>query len=326
MLRTRVLTDPDAVSEMAAYVARLEPELAKLPRTENVPVEAVRRARREGSGAFPAPVLSPTAESFEAPRRDGGTIALRVLRPAAGEARGAYLHLHGGGWVLGTNDEQDPRLQALADATGLVAVSVEYRLAPEHPFPAGPDDAEDAALWLVREGAEALGVPATFAIGGESAGGHLSALTLQRLRDGHGLTSFVAMNLVFGAFDIAQTPSQRLWGERRLILSGPLLDFFGECALPGVDAVGRADGSISPLHGGLEGLPPALLSIGTQDALLDDSLLMAQALDAAGGDAELHVLPGAFHGYTAFRDLRMVQAAEAAEHAFLAERIAAAGR
>ncbi len=322
MLTTVVLDDAAAVAEMAAFVARLEPELAKLPRTEDVPVEAVRRARREGGGAFPAPVLLEQADVLEIPRRGGGAVGLRVLRPQERPARGAYLHLHGGGWVLGTNDEQDGRLQALADATGLVAVSVDYRLAPEHPFPAGPDDCEDAARWLVAEGAGALGVPATFAIGGESAGGHLSALTLQRLRDDGDLArAFCAIDLVFGAFDMAMTPSQRLWGERRLILSGPLIAFFGAQFLPGLAPEERGDPEVSPLQRGAHGLPPALLSVGTQDPLLDDSLLFAQAIDRAGGDARLHLLPGAFHAYTAFPDLAMTRLAGEEQHRFLGARV-----
>jgi acetyl esterase len=99
-----------------------------------------------------------------------GRITLRVIAPA--RSRGAYLHIHGGGWVLGAADQQDGLLEQLADGTGLTAISVEYRLAPEHPYPAGPDDCEAAALWvsdhLDRFGGDAL------TIGGESAGAHLS--------------------------------------------------------------------------------------------------------------------------------------------------------
>ena len=96
----------------------------------------------------------------------------------------------------------------LAEATGLAIASVEYRLGPEHPHPAGPDDCEDAALWLLGGGAAELGAPERFAIGGESAGGHLSALTLLRLRARGGPT-FAAANLVFGAFDLSLTPNAR---------------------------------------------------------------------------------------------------------------------
>ena len=99
-------------------------------------------------------------------------------RPAGGRARadrrrGAYLHIHGGGWALSAANLQDPLLAELADATGLCAVSVDYRLAPEHPYPAALDDCEDAALWLLRDGLRELGLPEVVTIGGDSAGGHL---------------------------------------------------------------------------------------------------------------------------------------------------------
>jgi hypothetical protein len=81
-------------------------------------------------------------------RKDGNQIPLRIIAPA--QPRGVYLHLHGGGWVLGGADMQDPMLERIADNTGQAVVAVEYRLAPEHPYPVGPDDCETAAAWLVE--------------------------------------------------------------------------------------------------------------------------------------------------------------------------------
>jgi acetyl esterase/lipase len=99
---------------------------------------------------------------------------LRVISPA--QPRGIYLHLHGGGWVLGGADMQDPMAERVADNTGQAVVAVEYRLAPEHPYPAGPDDCEEAAVWLVQNGKKEFGTDA-LTIGGESAGWHLTAAT-----------------------------------------------------------------------------------------------------------------------------------------------------
>ncbi len=114
--------------------------------------------------------------------------------------------------------ENDPRLRRLADATGLCVASVDYRLAPEHPFPAGPDDCEAAALALV-EGRLAELPTGFLAIGGESAGAHLSVLTLLRLRERLGAVPFHAANLVAGCFDLSLTPSVRNFGPERLILN-----------------------------------------------------------------------------------------------------------
>src|SRR5262245_45307088 len=111
----------------------------------DVGVQKVRDARANGQGVFPAPVKSERARWIEI---DGpaGKIKLRAIAPE--KSRGVYLHIHGGGHVLGAADQQDRLLERIADETNLTALSVEYRLAPEAPYPAGPDDCEAAALWV----------------------------------------------------------------------------------------------------------------------------------------------------------------------------------
>jgi acetyl esterase/lipase len=214
-----------------------------------------------------------------------------------------YLHIHGGGWVLGSAFQQDVPLWTLANEASVAVVSVEYRLAPEHPFPAGPDDCEAAALWLVKSAAAEFGEAAStkLVIGGESAGAHLATLTLLRLRDRHAISSaFTAANLVFGVYDLSMTPSQRRWGERNLILSTPIMAWFYDYFLPGVTVEDRRDPQCSPLYADLDGMPPALFSVGALDPLLDDSLFMAARWEAAGNDATLRVYPEAVHGFNAF--------------------------
>ena len=126
-----------------------------------------RRARRRGEGPFPAPVMSSRARTIAIAGKDGNEIALRVIAPET-KSRGIYLHLHGGGWVLGGADMQDPMLERIADNTGQVVVAPEYRLAPEHPARQGRDDCEAAAVWLVENGRREFGTN-TLTIGGESA-------------------------------------------------------------------------------------------------------------------------------------------------------------
>jgi acetyl esterase len=318
------LVTPAALAETQTFNTHLERLLATQPSVHTLPPALVRQARKEGRGAFPPPVYLPQAKDLVIPGR-GGDIRLRVLAPTGGRAAtGVYLHIHGGGWVLGEADAQDPGLWEIVEATGLCAVSVNYRLAPEHPYPAGPDDCEDAARWLLERGIGELGVPNVLTIGGESAGAHLAAVTLLRLRDRHGITgAFRAANLVFGAFDMSMTPSQRQWGERNLILSDAILHFFGDCFLPGLDAEARRAPDISPLHARLHGMPSALFTVGTQDPLLDDSLFMAARWRAAGAPAELRVWPEAIHGFTMF-PLAMSRAANAAQAAFLSAAVATA--
>ena len=119
--------------------------------------------------------------------------------------------------MLGAADLQDATLERVNDKAGLTCVSVEYRLAPENPYPAGPDDCESAAVWLAKNAKAEFGTDA-LAIGGESAGATLVAVTLLRMRDRHGFTGFRAANLVYGAFDLSMTPSQKLFGNERLVL------------------------------------------------------------------------------------------------------------
>ena len=224
---------PELIAETRAFCAELEQLLAQMPAVTDVPVEQTRRARREGTGIFPAPVYLPEA-STQTIAGPGGELPLRVIVPGGG-ADGVFLHIHGGGWTLGECDGQDPRLARLVADTGLAVVSVGYRLAPEHPYPAASDDCEAAALWVI-EHREELGATAgaPLAIGGDSAGGHLAATTLLRMRDRHGRgDAFSAAVLQYGAFDLSMTPSQRLWGERNLVLSTPIIRWFGDQFLPG---------------------------------------------------------------------------------------------
>jgi acetyl esterase/lipase len=239
---------------------------------------------------------------------------LRIIAPA--NPRGVYLHIHGGGWVLGGADMQDPKLERLADATGLAVVSVEYRLAPEHPYPAGPDDCEAAAAWLARNAKAEFGNDA-MTVGGESAGGHLSAVTVIRMRDRHGYTGFRGANLVYGAFDMSMTPSQRRFGDTpRLVLRTIDIVQFANAFLPTITE--RRNPDISPLFADLKGLCPALFSVGTADALLDDTLFMHARWLAAGNAAALAIYPGGAHGFTLFPSA-LAQQAEARMAAFLTQ-------
>jgi acetyl esterase len=309
--------DPETLlAETRAFNAELERLLTALPSVHTLPPELTRQARREGRGIYPAPVFLPSARTLEIDG-PGGPIPLRVLAPQ-GEPAGAFLHIHGGGWVLGENDLQDQRLDRLARETGLTVVSVGYRLAPEHPYPAAPDDCEAAALWLLGEdGQAAVGGARALAIGGESAGAHLSALTLLRLRDRHAITgAFGAAVLEYGGFDLSMTPSQRLWGERNLVLSEPILDWFAEQFVPMYDREQRRDAEISPLFAELSAMPPAIFTVGTQDALLDDTLFMEARWRAAGHPTELHVWPEAPHGFISL-PMTVADAALSLEYVFL---------
>lgn len=278
---------------MAAVTEKIESLLKSAPTIMQVG-PAVARAARIAGQSFLGPIVHVAhAETIEIPG-PGGSLPLRVIR--AENPCGVYLHIHGGGWCMGAHDQQDEYLDAFGKATGLTVVSVGYRLAPEHPYPAAPVDCEAAALWLLAHAETEFGARLR-AIGGESAGAHLSAVTLLRLRDRHGIQPFEAAILSYGGYDLAMTPSARNWGERYLILSTPILKAYIDWFAPsGVD---RTDPDLSPLNADLTGLPPALFTIGTLDPLLDDSLFMAARWNAAGNVGELAIHPGGVHAFNA---------------------------
>jgi len=160
-------------------------------------------------------------------------------------------------------------LERIADNTGQAVVAVEYRLAPEHPYPAGPDDCEAAAVWLVQNGKKEFGTD-FLTIDGESAGGHLTKVTILRMRDRHNYTGFRGANIVYGAFDLSMKPSQLQFGSTRLVLRTIDMRQFYNAFLPTI--TDRRVPDISPLYAVLQSLCPALFSVGNKDARLDDTL------------------------------------------------------
>lgn len=259
---------------------------ATVPPTD---IAAMRRAYAEGALSLPVSPRSPRARQVVIPG-PAGDIGLRVLVPDVVE--GAYLHLHGGGWTAGTNDMWDNQLELLGREAGLAAISVDYRLAPEHAFPAAVEDCMAAANWLIDHAQAEFGTD-WLAIGGESAGAHLAASTLILLRDAGQGAAFRAANLMYGCYDLSLTPSMRRAQGTPIIdrakVENLVAGFHGGVPL--------RDPALSPLYADLSGLPPALFSVGTLDPLLDDSLFMHMRWQAAGSPAELAVFPGGVHGF-----------------------------
>lgn len=283
----------EAVSEdTRAFNRELTRKLAEM-KFGAMDLETMRQAFVRGEGPIPATPRSPRARLLNVPGRTG-SIPLRIIAPDC--PRGVYLHMHGGGWVMGAAHMRDGDLERLVQTVGVACVSVDYRLAPEHPYPAAPDDCEAAARWLIANAQELFGTT-NLLIGGESAGAHLAAVTLLRLRDtGHG-GAFRAANLVFGAYDLSMTPSQMLADTTKTVTTRRGGAKIGAAFVPpGIDL---RHPDVSPLYEDLRNLPPALFTIGTQDQLLDDTLFMHARWVAAGNAADLAIYPGGVHGFTA---------------------------
>ena len=253
------------------------------------------QAQRKMFGEMLPIAESDKAEKIQIPG-PAGEIPCRLFRPE-GTARALYLHIHGGGWILGHPVMGDAHNEHLAARHGFAVLSVDYRLAPEHPYPAGPDDCEAAAAWLLDKGPSEFGADKMM-IGGESAGGHLTLVTGLRVRDRlRALDRLLGLNLVFGWYDVNGTPSQFGNGGHPDMLSPEGLRFMVDCFTPGMSEAARRAPDISPLYADLAGLPPSLISVGALDHLRDDSLFLAPLLASAGVDTQLEVYPDSPHGY-----------------------------
>jgi acetyl esterase/lipase len=198
------------------------------------------------------------------------------------------LDIHGGAFAMGSPEGGDAFNALYVERADVAVVSVDYRLAPEHPYPAGPDDCEAAAVWLIQHAKAEFGTDRVM-ITGTSAGGNLAAVTLLRLRDRHdALGAVVGANLVFGGYDLSGTPSQI---DQDKVA-------FRDVYLPTIPVAQRKVADISPLYANLAGMPPALFTVGTNDYLYDDNLFMYMRWRAAGSEAELAIYPEALHGFT----------------------------
>jgi acetyl esterase len=228
-------------------------------------------------------------------------VRCRVFRPDTAP-RAVYLHFHGGGMIAGAPEMMDIPNRDLARELGVVVVSADYRKAPEHPFPAAPDDGVSVASWLIGHAESEFGT-GKILIGGESAGAYLTAIVALRVRDElRAIDRIAGLNLTYGVYDWGRSPSQR--GMRAHhgfdVLSPDSFHLVAACFLPGITEEERRAPEISPAFADLRGLPPCFVSVGTCDHLLDDSLLFATRAAATDVDVDLVVLPEMPHAFQAF--------------------------
>ena len=221
-----------------------------------------------------------------------GQIPVKVLRPAGAGTLPLLIYIHGGGWVIGSPNTHAKLCAELALGPNCVVVSLDYRMAPENPAPASLDDCVAAIKHIVANAAEFGADGSRFAIGGDSAGGNLTAAAALRLRDEGGPQAKLLL-LLYGAYTADLTlPSVIENGEGK-ILTRQAMQWFYDHYLSG--GASTDDPHIAPIKGDLTGLPPAHLIVGSQDPLLDDSKLFSKALTEAGVPNKLSVYDGQVH-------------------------------
>jgi acetyl esterase len=227
--------------------------------------------------------------------RPAGDSALRAraYRPRALEPVGALLWLHGGGWCVGDLDGFDRVCRSLCNAAGAIVVSVDYRLAPEHPYPAAVEDADLAVAWATSHGARQLGFdPERVAIGGDSAGGNLATVAAL-----HAPGALRAQLLVYPVVDAAMdSESYREFADFTL-LTRDAMAWCWRTYLGGDQARG-SEVDASPLRAGdLSGAPAAFVAVAGHDVLHDEGVAYARALSEAGVDVELRTYDDMPHGF-----------------------------
>ncbi|KAL4800158.1 Alpha/Beta hydrolase protein [Aspergillus venezuelensis] len=320
---------PENVTEVTKQAnATIKALTAPGPAWYEVGAVEYRKMHAEGNAALPQPIYLPGATDATLPSRDSArAIPVRVYQPDNGRpSRGVFMHIHGGGFVLGNEKYWDGTLQMLANGAQLTAISVGYRHAPEDPYPAPLHDCIDAAEHLVDH-------PSLYGtlrfLGGESAGSHLSvvvALHMLHSRPSFALSGVLAF---YGIYDWGIGLPSATKSAESLILNRLALEHFGHAYLPGKTSKDRQDPYMSPLfadlrslaQGSAKGLPPVLFSVGTDDCLLDDTILMSAKWSIAGGESIVKFYPGGPHGFTVIPNLPIAEEAKAVGVAFLNERL-----
>ena len=316
---------PPATPPLDPIVAEILAEAAELPRLDPTatPIARQRRAVEMAALAWTMPPF-PVAEvlSFGVPRPRGDMRA-RLYRPEGAQTDRAILFAHGGGWTFGSIDTHDEVCRRLATACRMPLLSIDYRLAPEHPFPAPVEDAAAGLAFLELGGIGAPIAAERLVVAGDSAGAQIVLSLLLARRDA-GLPTIGAGLLFYGCLapDFESASHHAFGGDERYLLSSERMRWYWSNHLAGRL---EAPGCAAPLRADLRRLPPLFLDAASHDPLRDDTLRLADRLTAIGAPHRLRIAPGVVHGYLRFAK-RLPAAVEtlAAAATFLDETMAGA--
>jgi acetyl esterase len=278
---------PEAQQLLAAL------EAAGLPPFEHMTVPQAREATKGFIDLQGEPEEIATEErTIPGP---AGEIPVRVYTPAGEGPKPVIVYFHGGGWVIGELDTVDNPLRRIANRTGAVVVSVDYRLAPEHVYPAAFDDSYAATAWVAEHAAELDGDPERIAVGGDSAGGNLAAAVAIAARDRQG-PRLAAQLLIYPVTDFDFTSeSYEQNGEGYLLTKGSMQWFWAHYL--GAQDLGKDPYACPARADDLAGLPPAFVATAEFDPLRDEGEAYAANLRIAGVDVTAKRYDGMVHGF-----------------------------
>jgi acetyl esterase len=288
-----VVLDPDAAAVYTAFQEAGRPAYETLTAPE---ARAYYTQARFATNPEPPELARVTPLAIPAPH---GTIPARIYVPKDPRRHDglspALVFFHGGGWVIGDLDSHDVVCRQLAVEAALIVISVDYRLAPEHKFPAAADDAIAATKWVAANARE-LGVDAArLSIGGDSAGGNLAAVVALAARDGNG-PAIAGQVLIYPAVDFAMTHGSHSEPETSVLLTHSVIRWFRDHYLNGAADVD--DWRASPARAqNLGGLPPTYVLTAGADPLRDEGDEYAERLRQAGVPVATKHYPGQFHGF-----------------------------
>ena len=270
-------------------------KMMNAPALNQQTVEQARQsyAMLEQIGGAPVPVFKVEDRAIPGP---AGDIPVRIYSPEGPGPHPILVFFHGGGWVIGTVPGYDGLCHELTNSVHCIVVSVDYRLAPEHPFPAAPEDCYAATKWVAANAASLNGDPERIAVAGDSAGGNLAAVVSLMAREQQG-PRLVLQVLIYPATDyyLPETPSMRENAEGYLLTRDDIVWFAQHYLQAGFD---RDDWRAFPLRASnLGDLPPALVITAEYDPLRDEGELYAEKLREAGVSVHLSRYDGLIHGF-----------------------------
>lgn len=286
------------LAEMAASDA---PEFHQLPAAES------RAIYTQSQSAPPTVMVHSVVDTAVA--GPAGDIPVRIYRPHADPAP-VHVHFHGGGWVLGNLETHDADCREICVAAGCIVVAVDYRLAPEHPFPAAPEDCYSVACWASANVAQLGAKAGLVSIGGDSAGGNLAAVVALMARDRNG-PEFALQLLMYPITEPSMNTASYRENAEGYLLSKSMMTWFWDHYCPDIEQ--RNNALVSPLLvEDLSGLPPALVITAEFDPLRDEGEAYAERLDQAGVQVERRRYDGLIHGF--FSLVGMIEAARESVH------------